>query len=396
MSLKVGDPFSSSPFLQTIACERLVVPRPGRTHSFSSKAAKAVAALVMAAMLGGTERGRRFASRWLIVAPLRAVLPAVWILTFFRWFFGAPVDSLERGNLEEWVAEYFFEYRQTDELSIQERQELRVMVDYLAEWAHISEGLRDGTNKNVRCMRFMSDPLPAAKYRSGTVEYWYSKAPAPEDQHTEPIVFCHGLGIGLLPYIPLVRDIREAFPDRDLFCIEIPHVAMRPYPNLPSSREMCVVVADMLTAWGYPRAHMIGHSFGTIVVRWLLAHEPDRIASLTLVDPVCFLMVKNDLLLNTQRKAHDDPMGILATYLVFRELYTAHTLTRNLFWEQNNLWPEELRDVPTHVSLCGKDFILPAHSVRRLLEAEEAARQEILRDGQLNKLRLQQKPLNSR
>ncbi|KAF4756436.1 Ribose-phosphate pyrophosphokinase 2 [Perkinsus olseni] len=127
-----------------------------------------------------------------------------------------------------------------------------------------------------------------------------------------------------------------------------------------------------------------------------MTHEPSRIASLSLVDPVCFLLVKNDLLLNTQRKAHEDPIGILATYLVFRELYTAHTLTRNLFWEQNNVWPEELRGVPTHVSLCGRDFIIPAHSVRRLLEAEAAARLEITRDEQLNKFRRQQQPLKSR
>ncbi|KAF4687926.1 hypothetical protein FOZ60_003317 [Perkinsus olseni] len=341
------------------------------------------------------------------------------------WYFGAPVDSLQRGNLEEWVAEYFFEYRQADELSTAEKQELRVLVDYLAEWAHISGDLRDGTNEDVKCMRIMNDPIPAAyrpficygvthfvlpiitdivldkavgftKYRSGTMEYWYSRAPEGENPTLQPIVFCHGLGVGLLPYIPFVRDIRRAFPDRDIFCIEVPHVAMRPYPNLPSAREMSVVVADMLTAWGYSQAHMIGHSFGTFVVRWMLAHEPSRIASLSLVDPVCFLLVKNDLLLNTQRKAHEDPIGILATYLVFRELYTAHTLTRNLFWEQNNVWPEELRGVPTHVSLCGRDFIIPAHSVRRLLEAEAAARLEIARDGQLNKFRRQQQPLKSR
>ncbi|EER14280.1 conserved hypothetical protein [Perkinsus marinus ATCC 50983] len=293
------------------------------------------------------------------------------------WYYGASVDSLQRGNLDEWVAEYFFEYRQ-------------VMVDYLAEWAHISDQLQDGRNEDVKCMRIMNDPIPAlyrpflcygvthfvlpivtdivleklvgfTKYRSGTLEYWHSRAAIEEEMMMEPIVFCHGLGVGLLPYIPFVRDLRRAFPDRDLFCIELPH---------------------------------IGHSFGTFVVRWMLTHELNRIASLSLMDPVCFLLVKNDLLLNTQRKVHEDPIGILATYLVFRELYTAHTLTRNFFWEQNNVWPEELRNVPTHVSLCGKDFIVPAHSIRRLLEAESAARLAITREDQLKKSRLHEQSRN--
>ncbi|EER06627.1 ribose-phosphate pyrophosphokinase, putative [Perkinsus marinus ATCC 50983] len=208
------------------------------------------------------------------------------------WYYGASVDSLQRGNLEEWVAEYFFEYRQ-------------VMVDYLAEWAHISDQLQ-GSNA----------ALSQPSIGSGNVRG------------------CGGHVDG------------------------------------------------------------IGHSFGTFVVRWMLAHELNRIASLSLMDPVCFLLVKNDLLLNTQRKVHEDPIGILATYLVFRELYTAHTLTRNFFWEQNNVWPEELRNVPTHVSLCGKDFIVPAHSIRRLLEAESAARLAITREDQLKKSRLHEQSRN--
>ncbi|KAF4753602.1 Ribose-phosphate pyrophosphokinase 2 [Perkinsus olseni] len=68
------------------------------------------------------------------------------------WYFGAPVDSLQRGNLEEWVAEYFFEYRQADELSTAEKQELRVLVDYLAEWAHISGDLRGGMGDKTSVM----------------------------------------------------------------------------------------------------------------------------------------------------------------------------------------------------------------------------------------------------
>merc|ERR1712224_161162 len=56
-------------------------------------------------------------------------------------------------------------------------------------------------------------------------------------------------------------------------------------------------------------------------------------------------------------------MGFLA-----KELYISHSLSRNFFWHQNILWPEELPG-PTLVVLNGRDSIVPAHSIRRYLTA---------------------------
>ncbi|KAF4754089.1 Ribose-phosphate pyrophosphokinase 2, partial [Perkinsus olseni] len=197
------------------------------------------------------------------------------------------------------------------------------------------------------------------------------------DQRKMPIVFCHGIGLGLLPYIPVVHDIVRRFPDRDIFCVDMPHIACRPFVNLPSAREMSACVIDMLRAWRYSHCHVIGHSFGCILSRWILAYQPSIVRSLSLVDPVNFLLVKSDLLHNALKIDHSDPFGALATYFSLRELYTVHTFCRNFFWEENIIWPEDLRDVPTHITLCGNDFIAPAHSTRNLLGVEKLERAEI-------------------
>ncbi|KAF4753700.1 Ribose-phosphate pyrophosphokinase 2, partial [Perkinsus olseni] len=348
------------------------------------------------------------------------------------WFNGAPVEALKRGNVRVWIAEYFFEGYEVDQLTPSEEEAMEDMVDYMEQWARAKwegrnagdagGGRYDGINEDVKVFRLTKDPLPSlhrpaicyamthmmipaltslamtgpglgmgfSKYRAGSLEYYFRPGMGRSgdmhllprfdeytDQRKMPIVFCHGIGLGLLPYIPVVHDIVRRFPDRDIFCVDMPHIACRPFVNLPSAREMSACVIDMLRAWRYSHCHVIGHSFGCILSRWILAYQPSIVRSLSLVDPVNFLLVKSDLLHNALKIDHSDPFGALATYFSLRELYTVHTFCRNFFWEENIIWPEDLRDVPTHITLCGNDFIAPAHSTRNLLGVEKLERAEI-------------------
>ncbi|KAF4668903.1 hypothetical protein FOL47_002809 [Perkinsus chesapeaki] len=389
------------------------------------------------------------------------------------WFNGAPVEALKRGNVRMWISEYFFEGYEVEQLTPLEREEMEIMVDYMEKWAHAQ--WEDGFNKDVKVFRLTKDPLPSlhrpaicyamthvaipalttlamtapvlgmgfSKYRAGSMEYFFRSGVGCSDdlnmdQRKTPIVVCHGIGLGLLPYIPVVHEIARIFPDRDIFCVDMPHefflriiagghryvlpwpenakicrarlclereeeaskfdgptrslwerlrtihgslvatsIACRPFVNLPSAREMSACVIDMLRAWRYTHCHVIGHSFGCITSRWILAYQPSIVRSLSLVDPVNFLLVKSDLLHNALKIDHSDPFGALATYFSLRELYTVHTFCRNFFWEENILWPEDLRNVPTHITLGGNDFIAPAHSTRNLLGVEKLERTEI-------------------
>mmetsp|Transcript_84356 Transcript_84356/g.239114 ORF Transcript_84356/g.239114 Transcript_84356/m.239114 type:complete len:144 (-) Transcript_84356:40-471(-) len=47
---------------------------------------------------------------------------------------------------------------------------------------------------------------------------------------------------------------------------------------------------------------------------------------------------------------------------------------RNFFWQENILWPEDLRGLPAFVLLSGRDSLVPAHSVRQVLLAESERR----------------------
>ncbi|KXZ48623.1 hypothetical protein GPECTOR_26g526 [Gonium pectorale] len=80
-----------------------------------------------------------------------------------------------------------------------------------------------------------------------------------------PIVFLHGIGIGLLPYQRFLDELAAACPDRPLVALEYKHVSMRLTGHVPSVDEMAVGVSEALAALGYGSATLVGHSYGTLV-----------------------------------------------------------------------------------------------------------------------------------
>ncbi|CAK0802182.1 unnamed protein product [Prorocentrum cordatum] len=110
-----------------------------------------------------------------------------------------------------------------------------------------------------------------------------------------PIVFCHGLGIGVLAYVDFVLELGSS--GSEMFLLDMKHISLRQNVDIPSSRETVACVVDMLAAWGHSEAHFVGHSFGTVVVSWILRNS--RVAlSVSLLDPICFLLFKHDIVTN--------------------------------------------------------------------------------------------------
>mmetsp|Transcript_15578 Transcript_15578/g.37427 ORF Transcript_15578/g.37427 Transcript_15578/m.37427 type:complete len:717 (-) Transcript_15578:80-2230(-) len=387
------------------------------------------------------------------------------------WFFEAPLEAIWRGNLEEWMLEYFFNSHSKDALLSSERADLEYCVQYVADWVGME--MREGKNPDVRCMRLQQDPLPAVhrplwiyaltahvapwatgqlmkyfgytKFRAGSLEYWHKPpkkmatqvelqgllagkykrgsqvvqvstgasgtvrstvegssvvvtvktgtfqsgadvsikdvgAGAPGKvaclNVTAPIVFCHGLGIGVLPYIQFAQELGRS--GAELFVLDLPHISMSPKQDVPSSREVVMCVVEMLSAFGHSNAHFVGHSFGSNVCAWVLKQKPAAVLSTSLLDPVCFLVMKADLLYNALYKDHKNFVQYVLQVCVFQELFICHTLCRNFFWMDNNLMPHEMT-VPIFILLSGCDDIVPAHCVSGFLKAEVARREAMAR-----------------
>ena len=67
---------------------------------------------------------------------------------------------------------------------------------------------------------------------------------------------------------------------------------------------------------------------GTVCAAWLVRSRPQLVASLVLVDPVCFLLVLPDICSNFVYARPASAVAWAMRVAAGRELYTAHTLYR--------------------------------------------------------------------
>jgi pimeloyl-ACP methyl ester carboxylesterase len=259
------------------------------------------------------------------------------------------------------------------------------------------------------------------------IPYWYRPHRSPTKL---PILFIHGIGIGLLPYVPLFRELVAQDPDVGILAIEILPISMR-ITAPPLDRDaMCAAITRILNAHGLHRVVLAGHSYGTAVSAHLLrrqwdsvdpllnplttrttqpAHESTNeyhvighdhsnagnsnlIAATLLIDPIPFLIhypaVAYNFVYRQPRHANEWQLW----YFASREPDTARALSRHFFWFECILFREDVlgatsggghrstststsaaveqgkkRPMPVTVSLAGRDQIVDARAVRAYL-----------------------------
>src|ERR1700747_1486451 len=98
-----------------------------------------------------------------------------------------------------------------------------------------------------------------------------------------PIVMLHGLGgtsNSFQAMVPALAGFRVVRPD-------LPGAGRSPTPQQKITVELLgEAVAHAAGHLGVGRAHVVGHSFGTLIAQHVAARHPDRVASLTLFGPI--------------------------------------------------------------------------------------------------------------
>jgi 3-oxoadipate enol-lactonase len=103
------------------------------------------------------------------------------------------------------------------------------------------------------------------------------------DGHGEPVVFVHGLGgtsntfAAMLESFAGFRCIRPDLPGSGR--------SPRPYETL-SIGAMASAIVDVLHVMAGSRAHLVGHSMGTLVAQHVAVEAPEKVRSLTLFGPI--------------------------------------------------------------------------------------------------------------
>lgn len=155
-----------------------------------------------------------------------------------------------------------------------------------------------------------------AKDTENDLSYWYwlptnrndyqingIKAEDEAPKETNSLVFLHGVG-GLGFCYKLIEDLKSATRgDTPIILIDLPHVSLRMYneiPKIKSQVDSIFKIVDDIAGDGTAtsKATLVGHSFGTAIMSWMVQSKPERISGCVFIDPICFQLHLKTTLFN--------------------------------------------------------------------------------------------------
>eukprot|EP00605_Chrysophyceae_sp_TOSAG23-4_P002256 GSChrysophyteH1.ASY1.ANO1.2500.1 assembled CDS len=358
------------------------------------------------------------------VSPLSAIgqTPELYLRRAIeKWFFDTPIERICRQNFKQWVSCYFF-YKDISELSEEHSKEADDIVAVVEKAAKHS--FAEGLDSSVRSANLNLDP-PFATQRplviyiciwianwlahlylrflgfqkvdkgcgsgsgsgSGSEAQFLYRRPAKNKQ--KPVVFIHGLGVGLSFYVRLISYLPD---DVDVFLLEWPHVGMQLATEVPTIEETKRLFASALSFYGHASACFVGHSLGTTAVSWMLRDPAysHLVSSTVQLDPVTFLLCDPTVATVFLYKTPTTVLDLGMHFFISRELNISHTLQRHFSWSHNICFAEDLlpskemqresnaRNTDDPISqihhtviLSSHDSIVPAGPVSRYLDLKK-------------------------
>jgi hypothetical protein len=211
-------------------------------------------------------------------------------------------------------------------------------------------------------------------------------------EHTSPtrlpVVYIHGIGIGLLPTVKFLEeldhDLNDGHSDADqagILVLEVLQISSRLTESMPRRAEFVAQLTSIINHhFGRGRFVLGAHSYGTTLSANILCdeHLSARVSASLLVDPVSFMLHMPDVAYNFTCRPPVRANEWLLWYFASKDPQIAHTLGRHFFWTENILWRDQIdRLIEKHgmrltASLSSDDLIVGAKAVRAYLEGDRA------------------------
>lgn len=214
-----------------------------------------------------------------------------------------------------------------------------------------------------------------------SISYWHR----PHTSKTRlPLLFIHGIGIGLMPYTRWLAQINKEDPlsasdgEVGILAIELLPISFRITAALPSPDELCRQINTILHHHGYDKVVLASHSYGSVITTHLLKNEltAPKIGPLLMIDPVTFLLHLPDVAYNFTARRPRGANEHQLWYFASTDMMVSHSLARGFFWADNILWKEDVGRRDCTVSLGGRDLIVDTQAVGKYLNGVELKSEE--------------------
>ncbi|KAL8300119.1 hypothetical protein RB593_009800 [Gaeumannomyces tritici] len=207
--------------------------------------------------------------------------------------------------------------------------------------------------------------VPRGPSPSASMAYWHRPHMS---QTRKPVLFIHGIGIGLLPYIKFMFEVaaRDTNASDDgqvgIIALEILPISMR-YAGAPLDKETFLKsVSDILGHHGWTTRDvadagnadgddngddgfvLVSHSYGSVLTTHILRDMElgAQVSAAVLIDPVSLLLHMPEVAFNFTRRLPRRANEWQLWFFASMDPSTALTLARYFFWQHNAIWKEEL------------------------------------------------------
>lgn len=204
-----------------------------------------------------------------------------------------------------------------------------------------------------------------------SLPYWHR--PHRSTTHL-PILFLHGIGIGLWPYTRFLSTLTSD-PSIGLIALELLPISARLTAPPLSRPDFLRQLRAILAAHGWGDFVVVSHSYGSVLTTHVLGDDDlgVRARAAVLVDPVSVLLHMPDVAYNFTRRAPRRANEWQLWFFASMDAGVAGALGRHFFWRENIVWREELVERGKRkvaVCLAGRDLIVDTRSVGRYLAGE--------------------------
>jgi pimeloyl-ACP methyl ester carboxylesterase len=209
----------------------------------------------------------------------------------------------------------------------------------------------------------------ASRSPAKRLTYWHRPHTS---QTRRPVIFIHGIGIGLYPYVNFLAELdsrlnsgRSSNDRVGIIAIEIMPVSFRITHCALTKDEMCEEIGAILKYHGLSKPVLVSHSYGTVIATQLLKSPKlaDNMGPIVLIDPVSFLLHLPDVAYNFTRRTPKRANEHQLYYFASMDMGVSHSLSRCFFWSENVLWKRDIGDRPITVSLAERDLIVDTAAV---------------------------------
>ncbi|KAK5696754.1 hypothetical protein LTR97_008058 [Elasticomyces elasticus] len=340
------------------------------------------------------------------------------------WFKGAAMHEIRRDDLKEWLAWGFWnEYSASKVADQAELEEYALAVE-----RKLGRKLKEGRGPH-QPVRPSSDPIniqhrPLAYYIFGVgsldtliyfrsfpyrplttlcteysvakdLSYWYRPHKCTSKDRM-PLLFLHGIGIGLGTYTDFFADLVElnnkdgSHDQIGILAIEIMPISFRLTSQTLRRQEMVRQIRQILGhhGWDKQRFVLAAHSYGTVIATHML-HDPlisPRIGPVVLADPISLWVQMGDVAHNFTARVPKSASEIQLHYFACTDIGAAHAVTRRFPWTENVLFKTEMKRRQFGIVLGGRDIIMAAGRCRDYILEDFAAHEissEIFKGGEI-------------